>query len=421
MDKRGLNQIRQEFFPRYQFHIEVSENDCHFNIHSPFFPPYCRAIFRNSLGYGKCLDSRFHALETARQTGRENIFLCHAGLICCVYPVMQGLTPVGGIFMGKVRICSENEKNVEFPQISREMQSELELLKAAWNNTVMITPEKFQKAVDTFVKLVKKIFKQDAGALREKLITSYQQSQIADVIHQQKLKSSGHLYPYQLEKELQEKVASADRMSAIKILNDILGNILFGEAGDLPMIRTRMQDLVIILSRAVQENEPDQDRIFQISREYVKQIGEAAQVEKMCLCLAEALERFLNMAESGQAKQKHRALHLALAYVHGHFGEKLTLRTVARQAGISAFRLAHLFPQVLGLTFVDYVSSLRVNSARKLLAASDLTATEIAFRTGFSDQSYFTKVFKKIVGMTPKRFQIENKRLRQYYLSEGCN
>ena len=60
------------------------------------------------------------ALETARQTGRENIFLCPAGLISCVLPIVQNKTFAGGLFMGKVRIRSGPEEEADFPENVRK-------------------------------------------------------------------------------------------------------------------------------------------------------------------------------------------------------------------------------------------------------------------------------------------------------------
>jgi hypothetical protein len=75
MDKKGINHIRRKFNRQYPLPIETAENDCQLNIKSPFFPAYCREICRNPSGYQRCVEMRARALETARQTGRENIFL----------------------------------------------------------------------------------------------------------------------------------------------------------------------------------------------------------------------------------------------------------------------------------------------------------------------------------------------------------
>jgi len=210
-------------------------------------------------------------------------------------------------------------------------------------------------------------------------------------------------------------VAEGNRIEAIKALNEVLASILFKDPGNMAVIKSRMLELVVVLSRAVAETNAEQDRLFEINRESMEKITGSDNLEQICLYVARTLEKYLDLSVSGQSKLKNRSLQLALSYIHSHLEEKLTLGAVARQAGIGPFRLAHLFREIMGTTFVDYVTNQRISLARKLLVNSDLTATEIAFRVGFSDQSYFTKIFKIIAGVTPKKFQTENKKLQKYF------
>ncbi|MFH1760005.1 MAG: PocR ligand-binding domain-containing protein [bacterium] len=416
MDISGLKKIRKDFTNAFSLPIEPCGNNCHFNINSSLFSPYCKKIFSNSYGYHKCVEMRQKALETALGTGRENIFLCHAGLICCALPVIQDNKNAGCLFMGKVRIRAGEEKTVDFPEISKELPSNYEKLEHAWHKTIMVTPEEFQEAADLFVTLTNKYFNHESHGLREKFITSNQQSKIAEIIHHQKKSLVQHGYPYIMERDLAKKIASGDRVDAIKGLNEILGNILFKDIGNLPLIKARIMELIIILSRAVSNIEGSQDDVFSINREYTEKISRSENLEEICLLVAQIMEKFLNLSQTIQTKTRNRSFQMAINYIQNNLNEKLTLKSVARQAGIGPFRLAHLFREILNTTYVEYLNSFRVEAARKLLATSDLSATEIAYKVGFSDQSYFTKIFKKMAGITPKKFQMENRRLQRYFL-----
>ena len=59
----------------------------------------------------------------------------------------------------------------------------------------------------------------------------------------------------------------------------------------------------------------------------------------------------------------------------------------------------------MGVTFTDYLNSLKIKHACQLLSGTNLSIIDVSLSTGFDDQSYFTKVFKKAKGMTPKAYR----------------
>jgi len=64
----------------------------------------------------------------------------------------------------------------------------------------------------------------------------------------------------------------------------------------------------------------------------------------------------------------------------------------------------------MGITIIDYLTSVRIERAKQLLLATDQNCTEICFEVGYNNQSYFTRTFKGFVGMTPRQFRRKNQR-----------
>jgi AraC family transcriptional regulator len=91
--------------------------------------------------------------------------------------------------------------------------------------------------------------------------------------------------------------------------------------------------------------------------------------------------------------------------LHDRFSENLPLGEVAAAVGISADHLARSFRQCHGCTMGEYVRRLRVEFACRRLAASELPLVEVALDAGFTDQSHFTKTFKRLMGITPAAFR----------------
>ncbi|MBR2562605.1 MAG: helix-turn-helix transcriptional regulator, partial [Eubacterium sp.] len=67
--------------------------------------------------------------------------------------------------------------------------------------------------------------------------------------------------------------------------------------------------------------------------------------------------------------------------------------------------LSTLFKQVTGQTFKEYLNHVRIQEAQRLLTHTDYPIMEISIACGFSDQSYFTKVFRKYTGLTPRQYR----------------
>ena len=104
--------------------------------------------------------------------------------------------------------------------------------------------------------------------------------------------------------------------------------------------------------------------------------------------------------EGGLARQK---LQLVRDYINDHLNADLRLTDIAVLVGLSSSHFTRLFKQSMGITPYQYVIQCRVERA-KLLLLQGLTIGEIANLVGFSDQSHLTYHFKRIVGVTPKRF-----------------
>jgi AraC family transcriptional regulator len=101
-----------------------------------------------------------------------------------------------------------------------------------------------------------------------------------------------------------------------------------------------------------------------------------------------------------------RKLRAVLEYIHQHLVTNLTLRDLAAVAHLSPYHFARLFKISTGLPPRQYIIGRRVERAKQLLRGDDdLTLAQVAARAGFCDQGHFTRHFKRLVGVTPKRFR----------------
>jgi YesN/AraC family two-component response regulator len=101
----------------------------------------------------------------------------------------------------------------------------------------------------------------------------------------------------------------------------------------------------------------------------------------------------------------HSTLSFITNHINQNLHQKINFDALAKLAYISKSKMFKLFKQELGITPNDYIIQLRVEKAKKLLR-SNYSIKEIAYEIGFSDSNYFIKIFKSLVGVTPKHYQL---------------
>lgn len=97
----------------------------------------------------------------------------------------------------------------------------------------------------------------------------------------------------------------------------------------------------------------------------------------------------------------------AAKYITANFGENLTLDTLSKQFAMSPSYFSKSFKQFTGLGLNEYITAVRISNAKKILKDTSLSVTEVSLRCGFNDSNYFATVFKKINGVSPKRYSKE--------------
>lgn len=102
----------------------------------------------------------------------------------------------------------------------------------------------------------------------------------------------------------------------------------------------------------------------------------------------------------------------AIQYLDKHFYKSVSLETVAEHVGLSPFYFSKLFREEAGITFIDYLTRLRIKEAKRLLLETDHSLKRICFEVGYRDPNYFSRVFKKTIGMSPSDFRRKHTKKR---------
>ena len=105
------------------------------------------------------------------------------------------------------------------------------------------------------------------------------------------------------------------------------------------------------------------------------------------------------------SKENNFVAEKILRYIEEHYAENLSLRDLAELVNANEYYLSHTFKKVTHYSPQQYILRRRIGKAQCLLIYTSMTLTEIAARVGYDDSNYFSRVFKKIIGMSPRLYR----------------
>ncbi|UCD50352.1 MAG: helix-turn-helix domain-containing protein [Phycisphaerales bacterium] len=374
-------------------------------------PGFCVRVQADPLGGDRCAAERKRAVEIAAETGQSFITICHAGIVLVCVPVVDTDRVYGGMFFGKCLwepVTPIPVRDVE--RRLRDLEAGPEAAVAALLNLPVIRGRQIHNAAEFLFDLLYEVGGFDARVIRWRRQRSRQQSEIGEFIQQHKKLGAEWQYPLKSERALLQKVKIRDRTGAKEILNSILGTILFKDIGDLGILKVRLLELLSVLSRAAVEGGVNVETMLEKNLTFVNKVMGIDNQEDLCAWISMALNDFLELVYASQDGRKMSQIRPAINYIDANYDKPMTLADIARASHLSASRLAHLFKEQMGITIIEYVTSVRIERAKALLLGTDQSCTEICFETGYNNQSYFTRTFKAVVGMTPRQFRVQNRR-----------
>ncbi|WP_341878147.1 response regulator transcription factor [Defluviitalea saccharophila] len=148
-------------------------------------------------------------------------------------------------------------------------------------------------------------------------------------------------------------------------------------------------------------NQDEGEKIY----EYPKYSLNANHISTLHQIMRDFTKEILERLEVSGTENSAYMIQKVKDYIDEHFQEKITLEDMADYVGLSKYYLSYLFKKEEGTNFVSYINKKRIEKAKEYLRDTNNTVSQIYDLVGFSDQQYFSKTFKKIVGMTVTEYR----------------
>lgn len=212
-------------------------------------------------------------------------------------------------------------------------------------------------------------------------------------------------YPIENERQLQEHIRTGDKEAAQELLNELLVHIYSHAGNDYDRIKSRVRELLVLMSRAAIDGGADVDEIFNLCYRYEREVDTFGNVEALNRWIGAILHKFISFVFDFNDIKHQNVIFKTTAYIKEHLTDKLSLDQAAEQVYLSKSYFCRIIKDELGCTFTEYVNRLRIERSKTLLRGTGMPIAEIACAVGFDDQSYFTRIFKKQTGMAPGKYR----------------
>ena len=121
--------------------------------------------------------------------------------------------------------------------------------------------------------------------------------------------------------------------------------------------------------------------------------------------LARDIQAMLTDFETKKHLRDKKPIRLAKQLIHEKYSEPLSLDTVSKSIGFNPAYFSYLFKKETGKTFSEYLTEVRMEQAKRMLLNSDLDVYEIASCVGYADEKYFSRLFRKMIGLSPSEYK----------------
>lgn len=353
---------------------------------------FCHKIKEDSIGIKKCKRSYARACTEADKYGEPYIFRCHAGMTMWVVPIVLN-DCIFSIICGSIDSFAVKWAS---PQLESMFSAKLQ----AAANLLFIMSNQVLKS-GTKVSTQSGDCTEQQGRLAEE-IQARERSKVAMRIIESRAMSINSL---DKEYELKTMVRNGEKRGAQQLLDQLLVNISEIDYEHPDDFKTRVLELVVIISRAAVNGGADLNVILQQNSLFYKELLEITTTEEICARTRDRLETYMNLSDLNKYQKNIKAIQKAAEYIKINFPQKVSIEDIAQAVYLSPCYISRLFKQNLGCTISEYLTQVRIENAKTMLKSSQYTITQVAEESGFEDPTYFARVFKKIEGITPSRYR----------------
>jgi two-component system response regulator YesN len=208
-----------------------------------------------------------------------------------------------------------------------------------------------------------------------------------------------------MEKPLFEAITKGD-LNETQVMTDKYADWMCQRAGDGDLMSMRLKALEFTLyAEHLAYQNGGQTYHYSGRKDYLPQIMELQTPQEISNWFTEKLLGACRNVISKREERSGDIIRTAKKYIEDHYDKDISLDDVSRVVNISPYYFSKVFKEESGLNFIEYLTNIRIDKAKELLLNSDYSMKEICSMCGYTDPNYFSRSFKKNVGVTPTEYK----------------
>lgn len=206
------------------------------------------------------------------------------------------------------------------------------------------------------------------------------------------------------------KVSSGDVDKVGSLFNEQIKTQYFTRLAPQQLRTARNNAIVFatLLSRAAINGGVESDKALTLADMYISRIETLSGISELVKLVEHMAERFTTDVLHLSTVNHVNVIKNASKYVHMHLSEPIRLNDVAESVNLSPNYFSSLFKREMNISFADYVNQTRIKESQFLLDTTDYSILDIATSVGYNNQNYFTTIFRKFTGITPKQYRMRS-------------
>ncbi|MBB5149859.1 MULTISPECIES: helix-turn-helix transcriptional regulator [Ureibacillus] len=214
---------------------------------------------------------------------------------------------------------------------------------------------------------------------------------------------------FTIESRLLFEIFHLEADKAKKSLHELIDilSIRFGKQV-IKEVRNYFMTLSSIVARKLMENQVPSKKAFAFNVACIDMIQNKMKDAEFLQFADELIDFYVSfIADRKQPTFRHQTVNKVIMYINDELENDLTVESIAQKFHISTSHLSRIFREHVGITLVEYLNVRRVEESQYYLRHTNKSITSISEQFHFCNQSYFTRIFKKYTGVTPKHFRDE--------------
>lgn len=211
-------------------------------------------------------------------------------------------------------------------------------------------------------------------------------------------------YPIAVEKRMFEELRNGHFDECMQASNEFFGWMEQTYTGDMNNIRLKVLEFAM---RAETESHLAGGMTYRFSEraDYLPAVMNASSLEELKKWYLDRIGDACHDAMSKRTEKSNDIIENAKRYIDENYNKDVSLDDISRSMNISPYYFSKLFKEKTGENFVEFLTGVRISKAKEMLALPDRTMKEICMEVGYSDPNYFSRIFKKVVGIPPTEYR----------------